>query len=120
MMSPPAAGSGPGTYAAYTALALAALGLPLIGMSDSNCRFVGSATQDYSGEISEPGATGGVLTFGLAPLVAIAALVLLVRARRDGRPASRLAFAAAVLVFPLALLNFLFWIAKAAFACGLS
>jgi hypothetical protein len=118
MMSQLAAGSGPGRYAAYAALALAALGFPLISMSDSRCRFVGTATQDYAGEITEPGKTGGVLAFALAPLVAIAALVLLVRARRDGRPASRLAFAAAILVFPLAVLNFVFWVAKAAFACG--
>jgi len=118
MMSQPAAGSGPGPYAAYAALALAVLGLPLISISDSSCRFVGSATQDYAGDISEPGKTGGVLAFALAPLVAIAALVLLVRAGRDGRPASRLAFAAAILVFPLAVLNFIFWITKAAFACG--
>ena len=110
-MSQPAAGSGPGAYAAYAALALALLGLPLISISDSSCRFAGSATQDYAGDISEPGKTGGVLAFALAPLVAIAALVLLVRAGRDGRRASRLALAAAIL-------NFFFWIAKAAFACG--
>jgi hypothetical protein len=118
MTPQPDAGSGPGPYAAYAALALAALGLPLIRMSDSSCRFVGSATQDYAGEISEPGKTGGVLGFALAPLVAIVALVLLVRAGRNGRPASRLAFAATILVFPLAALNFFLWIAKAAFACG--
>jgi hypothetical protein len=119
MMSQPAAGSGFGPYAAYAALALAVLGLPLIGISDSSCHFVGSAKQDYSGEISEPGNTGGVLAFALAPLVAIAALVSLVRAGRNGRPASRLAIVAAILVFPLAVLNFLFWIAKGAFSCGL-
>jgi hypothetical protein len=114
----PAAGSGTARYAAYAALALAVLGLPLIGISDSECGFVGSATQDYSGEITEPGRTGGMLAFTLAPLLAIAALVLLVRAGRTGSPASRLAFTAAILVFPLAVLNFIFWIATAAFACG--
>jgi hypothetical protein len=86
--SQPAAGSGLGRYAAYAALALTVLGLPLISISDPRCEFVGSATQDYTGQISEPGNTGGVLAFALAPLIALAALVSLVRA---GRRASRLA-----------------------------
>lgn len=84
--------------------------------SDSGCRFAGTATQDYEGYISEPGGTAGFLSFTLAPLLAIAALVLLARA---GRPASLIAVAAALVVFPLALLDFILWAAKGAFACGL-
>ena len=117
-MSQPDAGSGLGPYAAYAALALTLLGLPLISISEASCRFAGTRTQDYTSELSEPGNTAGWLAFALAPLVAIAALVLLDRARRDGRRAPGLAFAAAILVFPLAALNFVWWIAKGAFGCG--
>lgn len=92
------------------------IALPLVLTSDSGCRFVGTATQDYEGYIREPGGTAGILSFTLAPLLAVAALVLLARA---GRPASRIAVAAAVLVFPLALLDFILWVAKGTFGCGL-
>jgi hypothetical protein len=108
-----------GRYAAFGGLALTLLGLPMIGISESGCEFVGSATQDYTGTLSEPGNTFGLVAFTLAPLRAIIALFLLTRADKGGRPRSGLAFAAALLVFPLAGLNFFYWAAKGAFGCGL-
>jgi len=108
-----------GRYAAYAALTLALLGLPLIGISNSECRFVGRADQDYAGGISEPGNTGGLLAFTLAPLLAIAALIMLVRARRANQDPSRLTITALILVFPLSVVNFAFFFVKGAFACGL-
>ena len=114
---PAASGSPTGRYAEYAALALALLGLPLIAVSDSDCRFY---SEGYAGVLSEPGATGGTLAFSLAPLLAIVALILLVRAarRHDAAPPSRLPVVAAIAVFPLAVANFLFWVVKGAFVCG--
>lgn len=111
--------SGIARCAGYAALALALLGLTLIGMSDSECRFVGRGDQDYSGGVTEPGNTGGILAFTLAPLLAMAALIVLVREGRHGRRASRATFAAVMLVFPFAALNFIFFFVKGSFACGL-
>jgi hypothetical protein len=105
-------------YAAFGGLALTLLGLPMIGISESGCEFVGSATQDYTGTLGEPGNTFGLVAFTLAPLLAIVALFLLRRAAKNNRPRSGLAFAAAILVFPLAGLNFVLWVAAAAFGCG--
>ena len=105
-----------GRYAAYAALTLALLGLPLIGISNSECRFDGRA---YAGGISEPGNTGGLLAFTLAPLLAIAALIMLVRARRANQDPSRLTITALILVFPLSVVNFAVFFVKGAFACGL-
>lgn len=80
---------------------------------------MGSATQDYTGSLTEPGYTGGLIAFTIAPLIAIAALVLLAQARREGARVPRRAFAAAILVFPLAALDFVLWAAKSAFGCGI-
>ena len=102
-----------GAYAAYLALAIVVGALPLVGSSESVCRFVGSATQDSAGSIGEPGHTAGVLAFTLAPLLALGVLL----ARRRGMSRGTLVVAAAV--FPLAVLNFVIWAARGIFACGL-
>ena len=116
---PAALGSPVGRLAAYTALALGLVGLPLIGVSEGDCRWDPEAN-NYVSYLTEPGATGGGLAFWLAPVLAIVALVLIHRAgrgdQRGRRP--RLAVAAAVAVFPLGALNFLFAFAKGAFGCG--
>lgn len=114
-----AAGFRSGRYVAYSALVLALIGLPLIGMSEGVCRFAGRPDQDYTSDLTEPGKTGGIVSFALAPLIAITALALLVRARRTGLRTSRLAFAAAIAAFPVAVVDFLLWVLTAAFSCGL-
>jgi hypothetical protein len=114
---PVASGSPTGRSAAYAALALTLIGLPLIAISESGCE---SGAAGNTGYLGEPGATGGVLGFSLAPLLAIAALILLGRAarRQEAARPSALPVVAAVAVFPLALANFLFWVVKGAFGCG--
>jgi hypothetical protein len=115
---PAALGSPVGRLAAYSALALGLVGLPLIGVSEGDCRWDPEAN-NYVSYLTEPGATGGGLAYTLAPVLAIVALVLFARARGDHRGRRpRLAVAAAVVVFPLAALNFLFSLAKGAFGCG--
>ena len=118
---PTASGSPTGRFAAYAALALVLLGLPLLAVSETGCRW-NAAANNYTGHIGEPGATAGPLAFLLGPLLAIVALVLLSRAaRRHDEARPRLPVVAAIAVFPLALANFLFWLLKGvsgAFACG--
>jgi hypothetical protein len=103
---------------AFVALAIVLAALPIVASSNSGCRFVGSPTQDYEPHIDEPGNTAGILAFTVAPLAAAASLILLVRVRRQGSRPSRLAVAAAILVFPLALVNFLVWGVSSASGCG--
>ena len=79
-----------GALAAYAALYVAVFGLPLIAISDPVCRFVGSGTQDYASDVSEPAHTG-------APL----------------------AFACAIAVFPVAFVDFVYFLVKGLGACGL-
>jgi hypothetical protein len=84
------------------------------------CRFVGSDAQDYTSDVSEPAHAGAPIAFFGGPLLAVAALVLLVLARRrnpDGRP-SRLAFACAIAVFPVAFVDFVYFLVKGLDACG--
>jgi hypothetical protein len=95
------------------------LGFATITLSDSHCGPVSPKTGSSSGEIREPGRTGGVLGFTLAPVLAVVALVRIPRARRARRPASGLAFTAALLALPLTGLNFVVFVMKAAFACGI-
>lgn len=104
---------------AYAAFALAVTGLLSVLGSGSTCRFVGGATQDYSGTVDQPGRTAGLLAFTIAPLVGVALLVLFARRGRHGSPLPRWGVAAAVLVIPLAVLTFVLWAAKGASACGL-
>jgi hypothetical protein len=108
-----------GCFGAYAALAATVVALPLITSSGAQCRFAGTPTQDYTGPVAEPGNTAGLVAFTIAPLVAFAALVLLAQGRRRGQPASRLARAAAILVFPLAFADFVLWAVKGAFGCGI-
>jgi hypothetical protein len=105
--------------AACAALALAVTGLLSVLASGSACRFVGGATQDYSGTVEQPGRTAGLLAFTVAPLVAGALLVLSVRWRHHGSPLPRWGVAVAVSVLPVAAVTFVLWAAKAASACGL-
>src|SRR5262249_18525704 len=88
--------------AAYAAFAIALIALPAIAKSEPECRFVGG-DQGYTGAITEPGYTAGILSVTVAPLLAIGSLVVLALVRRAGQRVSRLALAAAVLVFPLVL-----------------
>jgi len=106
-----------GSYTAYAAVAVTVVALPVLAGSGSECRFVGSATQDYAGAVSEPGHTVGLIAFTIAPLLAVGALVLIAQGRREGRRALRFAVLAAALVFPLALADFFLWAVKGAFGC---
>jgi hypothetical protein len=107
-----------GSYAACAALALAAVGLALVSTADSGCRFVGSATHDYEGYVSEPGNTAGILAFTLAPALAVAALIVLTRRRRAGGRSSGWALIAAITALLLALASFIVWVAASSFGCG--
>lgn len=106
--------------AAFAALGLAVVGVLLVDRSDAGCRF-DSEAGDHVGALNEPGATAGPFAFLLAPLLAGAALVALLR--RPGetgpRPRAPLALAAALSAYPVAGLALMLYLAKGAFACGL-
>ena len=70
---PTASGSPTGRFAAYAALALVLLGLPLLAVSETGCGW-NAAANNHTGYIGEPGATAGPVAFLLGPLLAIVAL----------------------------------------------
>lgn len=105
--------------AAYAALGIALVGLVAVMGSGASCRFAGTASQDHSGVVDQPGRTAGMLGFTIAPLVSVVVLALFVKWRRQGSPLPTLGTLAAAVVVPLGALVFFLWVAKAAFACGL-